>query len=394
MKKILIISPTPTHPTTAGNRIRILTTVEFLKGLGFDVFFILVDKSKLNEEAMTHYWGNNWLQFVPSSYKNSLSYLQLLLLKIYHYTGRLVNIPNFKFNRFIDSYYPDGLDEFVAQHLNLYSYHAVIVEYAILSRVLSNFPKNTFKMIDTHDKFTNRYKTYLESGLYPDWYSLFKRSEAKGLKRADHILAIQEKEAEYFKKISKKDVTVFGHLAVFKPVRNVKSNSIIFVASDNIININALNTFLIDVFPDIVSILNDFKFIIAGKIGKTKNLSIPPSLLPHIEIIDEFKNAEEVYSKASVAINPVKTGTGLKIKLIEAVSYGLPIISFKDSNDVFSNKLDSPIRLVSSNEDFVKEILKVLQTDSDSIYEQCKNFISINNDSHTKELKNVLNSII
>lgn len=39
MKKILLVSPTPTHPQTAGNRTRVDGLLSGLRELGHDVYF-------------------------------------------------------------------------------------------------------------------------------------------------------------------------------------------------------------------------------------------------------------------------------------------------------------------------------------------------------------------
>ena len=57
-RKILIISPTPTHPSNAGNRIRILNMTSFLINAGHEVHFLYSRQERADEEAMGKFWGD------------------------------------------------------------------------------------------------------------------------------------------------------------------------------------------------------------------------------------------------------------------------------------------------------------------------------------------------
>ena len=69
--KILIISPTPTHPQNAGNRVRIYTLLRNLQKLGHEVHFLYFDRehnhshvsAKPDIKAMSRYW--NEFVYVP-----------------------------------------------------------------------------------------------------------------------------------------------------------------------------------------------------------------------------------------------------------------------------------------------------------------------------------------
>ena len=50
-KKILVISPTPTHPQNAGNRIRIYNLVSNLKELGHDVHFLYEGRESISDHV-------------------------------------------------------------------------------------------------------------------------------------------------------------------------------------------------------------------------------------------------------------------------------------------------------------------------------------------------------
>lgn len=58
MLKVLVVSPTPTHPTTAGNRARILNLCTLLRSAAHDVHFLHVQRERGNDSAMAASFGS------------------------------------------------------------------------------------------------------------------------------------------------------------------------------------------------------------------------------------------------------------------------------------------------------------------------------------------------
>lgn len=46
MKKVLIISDTPTHPTNTGNKMCILSYATLLQDMGYDVYFLYFTRER------------------------------------------------------------------------------------------------------------------------------------------------------------------------------------------------------------------------------------------------------------------------------------------------------------------------------------------------------------
>ena len=88
----------------------------------------------------------------------------------------------------------------------------VVCEYAFISKSLDLFKKSVYKILDTHDRFTDRFQTYLNNKLQPDWVSLFRDQERKALQRANLNLAVQHKDADYFSKLSGKKTLIFNYI--------------------------------------------------------------------------------------------------------------------------------------------------------------------------------------
>ena len=73
MSKLLILSPTPTHPTNAGNRVRIRKWLELCVEAGIDFHFAFFRNEIGDEAAMAKAWGTERCTFLdyklpPRSY--------------------------------------------------------------------------------------------------------------------------------------------------------------------------------------------------------------------------------------------------------------------------------------------------------------------------------------
>ncbi|MBR9704033.1 hypothetical protein GOV12_01370, partial [Candidatus Pacearchaeota archaeon] len=50
-KKILVISPTPTHPQNAGNRARVYDLLRNIKNLGYEIHLVYDDREYIHKHV-------------------------------------------------------------------------------------------------------------------------------------------------------------------------------------------------------------------------------------------------------------------------------------------------------------------------------------------------------
>lgn len=207
---------------------------------------------------------------------------------------------------------------------------AVIVEYVFNSWAFACFPESAIRVLDTHDSFADRHRAYLASGISDFWISLRAQDENAGFRRADLVLAIQEEEAQRFHdqlaadaEGANPEVTVVSHLMLQSrsPVDSSVDDAALFVASDNAANRHALDSFLRDVLPLVVREIPHFDLRLAGSI--CAHVRDAPNLT-RLGWIDDVNAA---FAQAPLSINPLLVGTGINIKLLEAMAAGVPTVS-------------------------------------------------------------------
>jgi polysaccharide biosynthesis protein PslH len=311
-KNIVIISPYPLFPPYGGNRARMLTLIRTLQAQARDVTFVLLTSRQMgdfDEGAHRAMFGDRFYPLYRSPISNALYLLQ----RFVRAQSRSVRS---RFGRKVKRL--DTIDElyykpFTVQLQDLFAAKApdaVVVQYAYFSRALEAFPSSTLKILDTHDSF--------EREIAAD-------QEKKGLARANVVVAIQDGEAERFRRLlgpCGSRVAVVSHiLAEQSPLSCARSIGATFFGSSFVANLASLRYFIDDVLPLVLGKAPEFKLVVAGSI--CHDIKDHPA----IRKLGTVGTIRDAFVDAPILINPIRDGTGIKIKLLEAMSLGVPGLS-------------------------------------------------------------------
>ena len=98
-----------------------------------------------------------------------------------------------------------------------------------------------------------------------------------------------------------------------------------FIGSDDTINLHALLYFRDEILPRLRDRLPGLRFLIAGRIvPKARSFF---KNVDGVTLWDSLDNIADFYNAVSVSIIPVRHGTGVSIRLLEAMKYGKPVVS-------------------------------------------------------------------
>lgn len=311
-----MISPVPSHPPTAGNRSRITALGQCIRSLGHDFFFAHVQREIGDPGAMADFWGPD--RFLALSYGQS----RPLILRVRRRLLRLLN-REAAFCRGVDDWYDNRLDGRIRMIARSLRPDVVIVEYVFFSKALRCFPRHVLRVIDTHDLFSNRHRGFLDHFETYGSYSMTPREERKGLDRADLILAIQDQEGEHFRQMTRRKVVTVGHLiAVEPPAARPPGARLLFMGSVCKSNTDAVAVLRDLVLPRVRAEIPDAELILAGPIGELEDQAAEGVIA-----LGRVESLPSLYATIDIVVNPVRAGTGLKIKNIEALAYGKPVVT-------------------------------------------------------------------
>jgi len=121
-------------------------------------------------------------------------------------------------------------------------------------------------------------------------------------------------------------IYTIGH--VVKPIFNKSKGSIktiLYLAADNELNRKGIILFLEKCLPILMYEFGDLRICIGGTI--CNHLSKYYANKRNINLLYQIDNLPEFYSRGKIVINPMPSGTGLKIKTIEALAYHKYVVS-------------------------------------------------------------------
>lgn len=83
----------------------------------------------------------------------------------------------------------------------------------------------------------------------------------------------------------------------------------------------------------------------------------------NVTFIKHIEDLDEVYNKSKIVICPLLGGTGMKIKVVEALSYGKPVVTTSRGVSGFASRLHNGCTLADSPKAFAKAVNDLLRSD-------------------------------
>jgi len=213
-----------------------------------------------------------------------------------------------------------------------------------------------------------------EYNLFKKWYlnllaSRLKKYELDVLNKVDGVVAITKDDLEGLKQLGinvPMEVVPIGMKVSEIEVKPVPSDSVHLYhlgAMDWLPNVEGINWFVDEVWPVISKELPDVKCSLAGR-------EMPASLLSHsagnLTIEGEVSSVSEFISDKNVAVIPLLSGSGLRVKIVEALTYGKVVITTSLGVTGIPYVNGKNILIADSPEDFLKQI-KWLNDNPESI---------------------------
>jgi glycosyltransferase involved in cell wall biosynthesis len=344
-KKILFFFPENPFSNRAGNVTRAKTTLTILKKLGHRIDLVGV-KDIYNEQkdstAVDPAIVDNLflIRQKPPKNKTSRDYWEHKLSKMY----RKPNEYNVALTAFAKK---EFVNLFLAKN-----YDAVVINYEFWTGLIEHDAmKNTLKIIDTHDWITLN-EFYKNKKL-----DIGKRfsEEIRNLSKFDKVITISEEEHIVFNRFLE-DKVIHIPPSFFSHFNNhpEKKYDLIFVGSENYFNIQSMQWFFKNVHP---LLPEDINMMVIGRICKHLEEK------KNVTFIEFAENLEQYYYQSRIAICPMLEGTGIKIKVIEALSYGLPVVGTERAVDGFSSKIKNGCLIGNSPERFKDHLVSLLQNE-------------------------------
>lgn len=363
MSKVILVTHIKFWNNIGGSEARINRLVEYLGAEhSINIFFVgkltsydidrLENYGFINiffaEDCSCLLW-KDFLCFKLDRWKCFFSYLSKIFNRYLNRSPSLRSFENKivrdKFNKFIIEIKPD----------------AVIIQYIRLSYLLDGLKSKDsfFSIIDTHDVMYSRYRDFLSRGL-THWVRISEDEERLSLGKHDLVVAIQEEDALKFRHmLPDKPVVVVGHYVDIPPVRVAREfrGVLGFLAGNNDVNRTSLNWFLENCWPQILVTFPYLTFHVGGAICDSSGIMSAANL----HKIGRVASLTDFYNSIDISVNPIMAGGGLKIKNVEALAYGVPLVTTSAGIQGFPVLKEFPLKICSLPEEFVSAITELVK---------------------------------
>jgi len=375
MKKVLFFMPDNPLKKNAGNRTRALSMLSYFKSRNFEIDFVSeYFTGKWNETDIKAFEqaglaNNTYVIKKKPSKKNILYYLIFYKLPNFFYQNKAWFFP-LQFPELVTLRFKRAFKKILKNK----DYDYIFINYASWATLVENnqLTKKSIKVIDTHDFITAQLQKKVNIG------QSFKE-EIRRISLFDIALAISVEEQYIFSQFCKSKV-VLAPMMLDKPQNlhdiEEKPFDLIYVASDNVHNQKAAKWFFNEVYRLLPA---NIQICVIGQINE--HLSIKA---PNIIAVNFAEDLSIYYQKAKVALCPMLTGTGTKIKVVEALSYGLPIVCNTRGIDGLINKTDNCCLVSDDPVEFANNIIKLL-TDESEYKKQAENAFAAFSINYEKE---------
>lgn len=202
----------------------------------------------------------------------------------------------------------------------------VILDYVFQVEALRALPAPPrASAIVMHDLFHARAAFANASGIADSSSALSRAQEIALMARADAVIAIQDEEAAFVRE------AVPGTRAILAPMsyetrpaaQPGENDRLLFVGSNTPPNVIGLQWLLDHAWPRIRAARPDATLDVAGTVARAFTVA-PPEGVRFLGLVDDLR---PLYTRAGVVISPLTFGSGLKVKLIEALAQGKAIVA-------------------------------------------------------------------
>ena len=144
----------------------------------------------------------------------------------------------------------------------------------------------------------------------------------------------------------------------FKPLQQEKQYDVVFTGNMSYApNVNAVEYLANEILPIVWKVLPKTKMYIAGASPDPK---VKKAACERIIVSGWLDDIRDAYAQSRVFIAPMRIGTGLQNKLLEAMSMGLPAITTPLANASLGAQPDQEILIGSNAEELAQHIITLL----------------------------------
>lgn len=251
-------------------------------------------------------------------------------------------------------------------------YDVVVFEHLnsmLLGKTCKRYSPKTIRIVDQHnvDHLLFEQEKGVQSKKNRKSFHRLKKLESTIHQYADYFFACSDKDKGVLEELNNNTIGGFVipngtkkvELSVFP---NEKSNnkSLIFCGSlDYAPNRNGLLWFYKKIWPQLIKSIPEIQLTIIGRGGKHADYE-PLKHTQNIDFIGEVVDVTPYYHQSNIAIVPLLEGSGTRLKILEAMQMGNPIVSTSIGAEGLNVTNLENIAIADSAQEFTNAIIGLI----------------------------------
>ena len=224
---------------------------------------------------------------------------------------------------YLQDWVPSGAQRMFEDIIRQKKYDVVITFYTYLAALFKNQEIQAKKIYFMEDSMFLQQYFWDKDRVEGITLGKLMDEEIARLRYFDEVFCISNDERIFYEKITGKGMHFLPHLLPddITPVDTPLGDrrwDVFFIGFQNPFNIEGMHWFVNEVYP---FLQKGIRILLVG--SATKDIEVR---YHNIEVISFAPDLEEIYRNVKVAICPMFQGTGMKVKVVEAMSKGLPVV--------------------------------------------------------------------
>ncbi len=351
MKILVLLSRVP-WPLEKGDKLRAFHQIRLLS-LKHEIILCCLNDTRLHPEALKKL----------SPYCAEIIIIPLGRLSLFWkiFSGFFSSKP-FQVSYFYHKKAQKIIDRLIEKHLPKHIY-CQLIRVAEYAKKYSIIPKT----IDYMDAFSTGMVRRAENS--PFYLKPIFLTEAFRLKNYENSIfptfdnrtIISNQDRNLISHINKETMVVIPNgvdTDYFKPIGNTKDYDLVFTGNMNYApNVESAVYLIKEILPLLMKKFKDIKVLISG-ISPDRKVKMLAS--KNVTVTGWVEDMRVSYGRSKIFIAPMKTGTGLQNKLLEAMAMGLPCITSVLVNNALGAIPDEEILIADSAQQYALKVEKLL----------------------------------
>jgi glycosyltransferase involved in cell wall biosynthesis len=235
------------------------------------------------------------------------------------------------------------------------------VDHAYLAPILASLPSidGMLRIVDTHDVMHLRDASLRAAGL-PSEHDVSREEERRLLSKFDLVVAIQDQERDVLQQLlAHRRVITLGHAAAVEP-QPCDSLDICFVGSNYLVNEHSLREFLAQAWLGIRARCPATKLRVVGAVCERPAIIAAARRDSRIVLRGIVSSSADMHAGPAVVVCPLWAGSGLKIKMVEALAHGKAIVASPVAVQGLSDGIGTAFELARDPADFIEPVVRLI----------------------------------